>query len=477
MGPSPPPATRVARDVAVQLAGRAFNLALGIVVTALVVRTLGQVQFGQWATILSVIAMAEYATSFGVEPTAVRLAAGDPGSEGRWLETLVSLRAAIALPAMLVTVGILALLSTSDKMLVTSLVLAATMLLSPLSGLRLVFQLRTRNDVPTAVQTLNSVVWGIGVVVLAAADADMVAFALVFLAVAVMTTAVQSVLSLRMLRFEFTASRGRWWELLRVGIPLGLSGLLILSYARLDQVLVFELAGADDAGLYGAAFRFVEQGALLPQAVLTTLLPLMAAAWPADPARLVRLAQVGAEVLGAAALGGLAFAVAAAEPVVVALFGEEFRDAADALVPLTGAFLFVCLGYLAGNLVIVLGLQKRFLIFATVGLVVNLGLNLALVGRYGFEAAAWVALATEAAVNVPTAVMVVRRIGVRPQGARLARATLAAALLAGGVAALREAGAPLGVLIAAAAVAYPALVLGFRGLDPGALRALVGKRL
>jgi len=182
-------------------------------------------------------------------------------------------------------------------------------------------------------------------------------------------------------------------------------------------------------------------------------------------------------VLGAAALGGLAFAVAAAEPVVVALFGEEFRDAADALVPLTGAFLFVCLGYLAGNLVIVLGLQKRFLIFATVGLVVNLGLNLALVGRYGFEAAAWVALATEAAVNVPTAVMVVRRIGVRPQGARLARATLAAALLAGGVAALREAGAPLGVLIAAAAVAYPALVLGFRGLDPGALRALVSKRL
>ena len=46
---------------------------------------------------------------------------------------------------------------------------------------------------------------------------------------------------------------------------------------------------------------------------------------------------------------------------------------------------------------VVLKQQRRFMFNAMAGLVINLGLNLILLPRYGFIAAAWVTLVTELA--------------------------------------------------------------------------------
>ena len=54
--------------------------------------------------------------------------------------------------------------------------------------------------------------------------------------------------------------------------------------------------------------------------------------------------------------------------------------------------------YVAGDLVIVLRLQRRYIIYALVGLILNVGLNLVLIPVYGFIAAAWVCLFTETIV-------------------------------------------------------------------------------
>ncbi len=67
---------------------------------------------------------------------------------------------------------------------------------------------------------------------------------------------------------------------------------------------------------------------------------------------------------------------------------------------LGGAFVFICFGYLNGNLLVTLGQQSELLRISVLALVVNLIGNLILVPLVGFMGAAWMTLATEIVVFI-----------------------------------------------------------------------------
>ena len=67
--------------------------------------------------------------------------------------------------------------------------------------------------------------------------------------------------------------------------------MLTLAYGRIDQVLVFQIAGTDAAGLYGAMYRILNTAAFVPMAVMTTLFPVLSAVELPEMRRLVQLAD------------------------------------------------------------------------------------------------------------------------------------------------------------------------------------------
>jgi O-antigen/teichoic acid export membrane protein len=473
----PPAATprHAVRDVAIQLVARAGNLVLGVVATAVVARALGGVGFGEWSTLLVVAQMASYLADLGVEQVAVSRAAQE-GRERDWIGALVSLRTLISVPATAAAAVVVLLLASNDDMVVSGLLLAATILATGPSSTRALLQLRVRNDLNMVVITFNSVLWTGAAIALAAADSGMVAFAAAFLAVTWATVAVQVVLALRAGRISLRGGRPLLRPLTAAGIPVAISGLLILAYARIDQVLVYELAGAREAGLYAAAYRILEQSHFVPLAVATTFLPLVAAAHGADIARARRMTQHVINYMAVGSFPALGFTLVASEQVIRLLFGEAFVSAAPALPVLMGAFVLICFGYLSGNLVIVLGLQRRFLRYALVALVFNVALNLVLIPPYGFLAAAWVTLATEILVVGLTMTMVMRALGHVPRLDRVARAVAATAGMTLAVWAARELGAGTAVLLLVGGLSYGALVMLFGALTVGDLRALAARR-
>lgn len=464
--------SRVTRDIVRQLFGRVVNLGLGIVATAIVARELGDAGFGEWSSLLVVVQMSAYLANLGIEQVGVRRAAAEPEREAEWIGATIALRAVVSVPATLISIAAALLIAESEDMALAGLLVSLTILTSGPDTIRALLQLRLRNDVNVAVTTFSSLLWGAASIAVVVTGGSLVQLALVFLLAALATTLVQVSAGLRAGRVVLLGSRDLWWPLAQQGLPLATAGVLVLAYARIDQILVLELVGASEAGLYAAVYRILEQAHFLPLTISLTLLPLISAAHPADPARVRELLQTTAGYLALVSLPALGFTLAAAEPTIELIFGEAFTEAAPALPVLMGAFVLICFGYLSGNLVVVLGLQRRFLNYALAGLVFNVGLNLVLLPSYGFMAAAWITLVTELLVVGLTWRAVLGELGFRLGLDRVWRslvATLAMTLLLFGLRALGASGA---VLLLAAAVSYPPLALATRAVSLAEVREL-----
>jgi O-antigen/teichoic acid export membrane protein len=466
---------RALRDVAIQVVAKVLNLALGLVVTSLVVRTLGETGYGQWTTILAIFGIVGYFASLGMDTVAVREAAARPEEAQDWISALVLVRLGLSIPVMLAGAVVLLVVQDSHAMLVAGLILLLDFPIGVAASLQVVHQLRVSNTLPMVVMTINSVVWGVLVLIVKGADGGLVALACAMVATTAIAGSVQLIAAVRIVGFRLRASRAAIVRLVRTGSSVGLASMLMLAYGSVDQIIVFEKAGAADAGQYGAAYRIMVQAHFVPSSLMTTLAPVIAATAFVHRARMLRILGLATELMMIGALGGLAFSLVASEPAVELVFGREFAPAADAVPILAGAFAVMCIGYLTGNVMLVMQRTRRQALIALAGLVVNVIGNLILVPRYGFIAAAWMTLATEAVVVGAGAVIATRALDLRvPPIGRTLNVAVAAAVLWGLLALLRHEGVPFGVLCAATVVAYPALLLGLRAVALDDLRLLRG---
>lgn len=461
----PPPARtatrqRAARDVLMQVVVRVLNLALGVVVTALIARTLGTTGYGEWSTVFAVLGLTGFFMSFGAESIVVREASREPEREREWLGAMMAMRLIALGPVMVVSLGVLLVIQDSHAMLLAGLILVVCMPFDGVGVLQLVFQLRVKNRIPMVVLTVRSVLWAAAVYVIYENKGGMVPLAIALVITNLAGSVLQAWAALRELGRWPRPSRARLRALMRESLPLGLTGTLVIGYGRIDQVIVMQAVGSKQAGLYGAIYSVMDRSQFVPISVLVTLAPIMAASWPADPARMLRAARLAAELMAITSLGALAFASVAARPLVRLFFGPEFTGAASALPVLGGAFVLICFGYLNGNLLVVLGLQRRFMTISLIALAFNLVGNLVLVPLTGFIGAAWMTLATELLVCLLCLSAILKMLGRPwPRPGRITRTVLAAGLLFGALHGLKAIDGSLAVLIAGACLFYPLLLL------------------
>jgi O-antigen/teichoic acid export membrane protein len=464
---------RLTADIAIQIVGRALNLALGVIVTVALVRYLGESGFGKWATILSITTLVTAAGAQTIPRVVVPRAAADPEHERAWVGAMVGLQTYIAPPGTLISIVVVVLISRGTEMLVAGLIMSAIILLNVPGALGAIFQLRVRNDVSTVLSLSNSVIWTVGVLLIAAYGGGLVALAILFIGAQVVTQAATMALGARWIRWDWAAGKSLRREIVRIAIPVGVFGLAVTAYNQIDQLIVFEFAGSRDAGLYGAVYRILDQAGVFPAAIVTTLAPIMAATYRTDLPRVHKLTQAGADTLAIFSFGAIAVAIAAGAPILVLLYGEGYGAAAPALVLLMVAFVLIGLGYIYGSMVVVMGIQRRVLGFALLALFVNVSLNLILVPIFGYTAAAAVTVVTEAIVLSLTVRVVAPLMEFHLRYTLMIRTAIAAGVMCLVVWLLRKAGVPVGGLICASVVVYVPALFALRAVDRREIRALV----
>ena len=457
-----------------QITMRVLNLALGVVVTALVVRALGRNGYGQWSTIMVALGLTGFAMGFGSETVAIREAARDPEHEDEWIGALLTLRLLALLPATMLSLAIVLVLHSSSQMLVAGFILTLAMPFSVLGTAGLVFPLHVDNRVPMLVLTLKSVLWGIAVAAIFLSGGGMVALAVGMTATNAIGAGLETVIATRKLGRWPGLSKARLRSLALTSLPIGVSGVLVIGYARIDQVMVFEMVGSRAAGLYGSVYNVLDQAHFVPISIMTTVAPVIAAAWPDDRGRLLRATRLASELIAVASFGALAFTIVGAKDLVRLVFGPGFVAAAPALPILAAAFVFICYGYLTDNVLLVIGMQRRMLWLTLGALIVNVVGNLLLIPPLGFLGAAWMTLVTEVLVSLVSFAVIQRRLELSiPKPGRIGRAAAAAALLYGALALIAGQGGSLSLLTAVAVFGYPALLFGLRAVGADDIRVLL----
>jgi O-antigen/teichoic acid export membrane protein len=462
----------IATNVSVQFAARAITMALSVVTVALTARTLDRNGYGVWNGVGSYVALFGILTDLGFTIAATQRMAAEPERESEWLGALIGIRVAMSVVVMvLCACSIPLLLTNTDQSHTVGYIMTATTATTGASALMAVFQSRLRAGLVLSFTVLQGVLWLSTVAVLAAMHGSVVAFALAQALIVILISILQVNATRRFAHIAWRAGMRLWRTLLRVALPLGIASVMITIYYQVDSVLLLQIAGPGEAGIYGAAYGFMSPLNFLPAAVMASFFPVLSAVYHHDAARARRLVQICAEIMAVVGLPVLAGTIALSGPIIHLIYGPKFHEAAGLLPILMIAFVIICYGSLAGFLAPLLGLQWRFALYTSIGAAANVALNLVLIPTYGAHGSAWATVATEALTMTPMMITALWAMRLRLKLGKIARTVLLAAAMTG-LMALTE---PLGLFPAGiiGVLAYLAGLFALRIVNQAEMRVLL----
>jgi O-antigen/teichoic acid export membrane protein len=177
-------------------------------------------------------------------------------------------------------------------------------------------------------------------------------------------------------------------QLLKDSWPLIFSGLVVMIYMRIDQVMIKEMLGEKEVGVYSAAVRLSEVWYFVPMIITSSLFPAIVSAKKVSEklyyARLQRLYTT---------LVWMAVVVAVpttflSDWLVTLLYGEAYREAGRVLMINIWAGVFVSLGVASSSWLTSENLQQLALYRTLSGAITNIILNFLLIPIYGIAGAA-----------------------------------------------------------------------------------------
>jgi O-antigen/teichoic acid export membrane protein len=264
----------------------------------------------------------------------------------------------------------------------------------------------------------------------------------------------------------------QWGVWLREAAPLALGAAISTIYFRVDTLLLSKLDSTRAVGVYQIGYKFADLLAFVAPALLGVLLPLLVSAWPSATDRFratVRQSLLLFAVISAFAC--VSFAVFS-RPAIESLFGSTYASSSNPARILVAGQALNLLSQLAFVILVAVGRRREYLMAATLGLAVNVALNIALIPGFSASGSATATVITEvvvlavlarALVDLPIHPLPWRSLGVVVAAA----ATSAATMLA-----VRD-WVPWPAAMALAGVPYLGALHVLRVDGPGGLPALV----
>ena len=375
----------VVRNVQWLFLEKVLRIILGIVVGAWVARYLGPDRFGVLAYVVAVVSIFQAVAQLGIDSIVVRDIAQRPADASAVLGTALHLRLAAGVLGLLASLLLMAMLRPGDREgLALTALIAVSLLFQVADTVDLWFQSQLQSRLSVMAKIIAFTVGNGARVVAILLDADLLVFgALIALEMALNALAMTLMYRRLPTQEAWYWRPGLWRTMLRESWPLLTSAMAVLLYMRLDQIMIREIVGERELGIYSAAQQLSAVWYFLPMIVCSSLAPELARLHANEPAAYLPALRRLFSLCWLLSLVIVGVMLAGADLVVVALYGPAYSEAATVLRWHTPALIPVALG-IAQSLWITHEKRPALALYRTVlGLVVSVALNLALIPSYG----------------------------------------------------------------------------------------------
>jgi PST family polysaccharide transporter len=388
---------KVVRNTGWQITDKVLRMFLGLLVGLWVARYLGPADFGLLNFAIAFSALFMPVADLGLQVIVVRELVRRPDDRARILSSAVALRLLGAGIAILLACLCALMLRPGDgQSLAMVVIISLSFLPQALDVVEFDYQSRMHPVPVVIVRIVSLVLFAVVKLWLIAGGAPVFWFAAAVFAEAGVSAILFWVMaqsSAAKLRIS-AAEPAQMRELLRSSWPLAISGLSVILYMRIDQVMLGQMLGNGAVGIFSAAVRISESWYFVPMAIAAAVAPALTAAHQKseEEYRSKLLAVTRALVwLGVAVALVLTFS---ADRVILLLYGPGYKEAGAVLTLHAWAGVFAGLGVASGPWFINAGLTRLRMLNTLIGAAANMALNFYVIRRFGVLGAAISTLAS-----------------------------------------------------------------------------------
>lgn len=372
-------------------ADRILRMGVGLFVGVWVARYLGVQQFGVFNYATAFVALFSTLSTLGLDAIVVRSIVREPEKRLQILGTAFWLKLIGGIAALVLAVSSIVVLRHDDQLTISLVaILASVGIFQAFDTIDLWFQSQVQSKYTVIAKNTAFVITALVKVALISFHAPLIAFAWAALG-EVSLGAIGLIISYRVRGY----SPWLWpWSsplaktLLKESWPLILSGVTIMIYMRIDQIMLGQMIGDKAVGLYSAATRISEVWYFIPMAIASSVSPAIYAAKEVSEALYYQRIK---QFLRLLSLLSIVFAVPMSflsGTIITVLFGKSYEASASILAIHIWASLFVFMGVGTSSWFIAEGLTQFALRRTIMGAITNVFLNIFLIPTYGGVGAA-----------------------------------------------------------------------------------------
>ena len=365
---------------------RFCRLGIGLFVGVWVTRYLGPVDFGKWNYSIAIVAILSAFSTLGLDLVIVKKLVENDSDEDQLMGTSFFLRLSGSMIAIIISC-----------LYVLTLKISLLFTITFFTGLNLSFQcfdvidlkLQSvlKSKISVLVKNFAFIIASILKILCIIEKCSLISFVIVSL-LEIMLGAAGLIINYGVNKiFKWRFNKVFAYELLKECWPLILSGIIILLYMRLDQVMIGRMLSTAEVGLYSVSVKFSELWYFIPSIFANSFFPKLIQL-KNDPILYKKTCLALFKILFYISFSIAILLSFFAEKLIFSLYGISFIRSAFALKISIWTAIFVFWGVASSNLLIIEGLNKHNLYKSLQGLGLNIVLNLILIPRMGINGAA-----------------------------------------------------------------------------------------
>lgn len=372
-------------------ADRILRMGVGLFVGVWVARYLGVQQFGVFNYATAFVALFSTLSTLGLDGIVVRSIVREPEKRAEILGTAFWLKLFGGVAALVLAVSSIIAVRHDDQLTISLVaILSSVGIFQAFDTIDLWFQSQVQSKYTVIAKNTAFVITALVKVALISFHAPLIAFAWAGLGEVSLGT-IGLIISYRVRGY----SPWLWpWSsqlaktLLKESWPLILSGVTIMIYMRIDQIMLGQMIGDKAVGLYSAATRISEVWYFIPMAMASSVSPAIYAAKEVSESLYYRRIEQFLRLLSWLSIVLAVPMSFLSGTIITVLFGKSYEASASILAIHIWASLFVFMGVGTSSWFIAEGLTQFALRRTIIGAITNVFLNIFLIPAYGGVGAA-----------------------------------------------------------------------------------------